>query len=116
MDFPKRIFVIPPFRHVHCLMKFKSALFQLPLWVALVICLGSATSCMTTYDANGNPVQSVDPGLAVAGVAAAGLIGYAAGNNNDHHDYYYGGPRYYRGGYYGGYRGGGRYYRGGYHP
>lgn len=40
---------------------------------------------MTTYDAYGRPVQSVDPGLAVAGVAAAGLIGYAAANNNDRH-------------------------------
>ncbi|MEO6477869.1 MAG: hypothetical protein ABIQ96_22310 [Luteolibacter sp.] len=69
---------------------------------------------MTTYDANGHPVQSVDPGLAVAGVAAAGLIGYAAGNNHNDH-YYYGRPVYYGGGGY--YRGGGpRYYRGGYHP
>ena len=99
-------------------MKTKSALFRLPLCITLLACLGSAVSCMTTYDANGNPVQSVDPGLAVAGVAAAGLIGYAAGNDNHHHDnYYYGAPpRYYGGGYYGGYRGGQRYYRGGYHP
>lgn len=97
-------------------MKKKFRLFHLPLCIALATCIGSTTSCMTTYDANGNPVQSVDPGLAVAGVAAAGIIGYAAGNNNGHHDHYYGGPTYYRGGYYGGYRGGGRYYRGGYHP
>jgi len=65
---------------------------------------------MTTYDAYGRPMQTVDPGLAVAGVAAAGLIGYAAANNNHHHDHgYYGG-----GGYYGGsgyYRGGGYHYR-----
>ena len=64
---------------------------------------------MTTYDAQGRPVQSVDPGLAVAGVAAAGLIGYAAGHN--HHDHYYhdggyygGGGYYHSGGYYHGYR------------
>ena len=59
--------------------------------------VGSSVSCMTTYDSYGRPVQSVDPGLAVAGVAAAGLIGYAAGNDNDHHHH-----RYHRGhrGYY----------------
>jgi hypothetical protein len=60
---------------------------------------------MTTYDSYGRPVQSVDPAVAIAGVAAAGLIGYAASNNNDHH--HHGG--HYRGGYYGG----GGYYRGG---
>lgn len=57
---------------------------------------------MTTYDAYGRPVQSVDPGLAVAGVAAAGLIGYAAANNRSHHHHrggYYSRP-YYGGGYY----------------
>jgi len=54
-------------------------------------------SCMTTYDANGRPVQSVDPGMAVAGAAAAGLIGYAIANDNDkhyhHHNYGYYRPR-----------------------
>jgi len=99
-------------------MKIKS-LFRLPVLVALAVSMGASTSCMTTYDANGNPIQSVDPGLAVAGVAAAGILGYAAANNNDHH--YYGGSRYYRGGggyYYrgGGYRYGGGVRRGGYHP
>jgi hypothetical protein len=59
---------------------------------------------MTTYDSYGRPVQSVDPAVAIAGVAAAGLIGYAASNNNDHH---------HRGHYRGGYYGGGGYYRGG---
>lgn len=58
---------------------------------------------MTTYDANGNPVQSVDPGVAIAGAAAAGVLGYAIANNNDHHhhynNHYYRRP-YYRGHYY----------------
>lgn len=57
---------------------------------ALVAMLGA--SCMTTYDAYGRPVQSVDPGVAVAGAAAAGLAGYAIGQHNDdrhrHHHYY----------------------------
>ena len=61
----------------------------------LVACLASSVSCLTTYDAYGRPVQSVDPGVAIAGAAAAGAIGYAAGNNNDHHHSYY-----HRGGYY----------------
>jgi len=60
---------------------------------------------MTTYDAYGRPVQSVDPALAVAGVAAAGLVGYAISNNNNNYNCYRGG------GYYGG-----GYYRGGYGP
>jgi hypothetical protein len=67
-----------------------------------------ATSCMTTYDAQGQPVQSVDPGAAAVGVAAAAVLGYAVANNRSN-KYYYGGP-YYGGG--GGYYGGG--YRGGY--
>ncbi len=52
----------------------------------------------------------VDPGLVVAGVAAAGLLGYALGNNHGHHDHYYG-PRYYRPVPYGGGYYGRRYYR-----
>jgi hypothetical protein len=69
--------------------------------------LGASTSCMTTYDAYGYPVQSVDPAVAVAGVAAAGLVGYAVANNNNHyHGGYYGGGYYYRPR---------PYYRGGYH-
>lgn len=60
---------------------------------------------MTTYDSYGRPVQSVDPAVAIAGVAAAGLIGYAASNNNDshhgdHHDDHYSGGYYGGGGYY----------------
>ena len=54
----------------------------------------ATTNCTTTYDAYGNPRQSVDPGTAVAGAAAAGVLGYAIANNNKksnkhyhHHDY-----------------------------
>lgn len=56
-----------------------------------------ATSCMTTYDAQGNPVQSVDPGVAAAGVAAAAVIGYAVANNRSN-KYYYQQPYGYHGG------------------
>jgi len=45
---------------------------------------------MTTYDAYGRPVQSVDPAAATAGVVAAGVLGYAVANkNNDRHHHHY---------------------------
>jgi hypothetical protein len=89
-------------------MKNKIHLMRLAAFSLITAAIGSSVSCMTTYDSAGRPVQSVDPALAVAGVAAAGLIGYAAADDNHHH--HHGG--YYNGGYYGGgYRGG--YYRGG---
>lgn len=56
---------------------------------ALLIFIGGATSCMTTYDSAGRPVQSVDPAVAVAGAAAAGVIGYAIANDNDDHHHHY---------------------------
>ena len=63
-------------------------LCRVPAWVSLLCLIGLSVSCMTTYDSAGYPVQSVDPGLAVAGVAAAGLVGYAIANNRN--DHYYG--------------------------
>jgi exo-beta-1,3-glucanase (GH17 family) len=59
----------------------------------------ASTSCMTTYDAYGRPVQSVDPGTAAAGAVAAGALGYAIGQNNDdrHYHYYHGYRRPYYG-------------------
>lgn len=84
-------------------MKTKPSLLKWTTWFSLLALVGSSVSCMTTYDGYGRPVQTVDPGVAVAGIAAAGLIGYAAGNNrsndrNYHRHGYYGG--YHRGGYY----------------
>lgn len=78
---------------------------MIPRWTTLCLLVLASTfsmSCMTTYDSAGRPVQSVDPGLAVAGVAAAGLVGYALANDNDghHHRSHYRGY----GGYYGPYR------------
>jgi hypothetical protein len=95
-------------------MKTNLSMLRLGALSLLLALAGSSVSCMTTYDASGRPVQSVDPGLAVAGIAAAGLIGYAAADNNHHHHH-----GYYNGGYYGGYRGGyyrrGGHYHGGYY-
>jgi len=64
----------------------------------LLFAIGASVSCMQTYDAQGRPMQTVDPGVAVAGAAAAGLVGYALANDNNHHHHnnYY----YRRGGYY----------------
>jgi hypothetical protein len=60
----------------------------------------SSVNCTTTYDAYGNPRQSVDPGTAVAGVAAAGVLGYALANKKkDNHNHYNHHPRPRRGHY-----------------
>jgi hypothetical protein len=95
-------------------MKTSSFLRQIA-FSGLVVGALASTSCMTTYDAYGRPVQSVDPGAAVAGAAAAGVVGYALANDNDHYHHrgYYRGGRYYGRPYYGGRYYGGSY--GGYH-
>lgn len=49
----------------------------------------ASTNCTTTYDAYGNPRQSVDPGTAVAGAAAAGVLGYALANKKDDNKRYH---------------------------
>ncbi len=79
-------------------MKTPSVIFR---WAALIGLAASSVSCMTTYDSAGRPVQSVDPAVAVAGAAAAGLIGYAVANDNDDHHHHH----YHRGGYYRPYHG-----------
>lgn len=50
------------------------------------------SSCTTTYDAYGNPRQSVDP---LAAGVAAGVAGYAIGKHNSNDKHYYYGGRYY---------------------
>ena len=57
---------------------------------ALIAVSPLVTSCTTTYDSYGRPVQSVDPGTAAAGAVAAGVLGYAIGQNNDNDRRYYG--------------------------
>ena len=56
--------------------------------LAMFAIVGS--SCTTYYDSYGYPRQAVDPGLAVAGVLAAGALGYAIADSNDHHHHYRG--------------------------
>lgn len=80
----------------------------LPLRLAaasvLAACAFSTVSCTTTYDAYGRPVETVDPGAAVVGAAAAGVAGYAIGRSHDdnHHHYYNDSYRHRNHGYYGG--------------
>jgi hypothetical protein len=85
----------------------KTFLFPVRL-IVLLACVTLSTSCYTTYDSYGNARQSVDPGVALIGVAAAGLVGYALADDSHHghhgHSNYYGGYSYYGGGY--GYGGG----------
>lgn len=71
--------------------------------VAVLTAVVATTSCMTTYDAYGRPVQSVDPAAATAGVVAAGVLGYAVANKNDRHHHHHRGyhrPRPHYRGYY----------------
>jgi hypothetical protein len=100
-------------------MKIKFPLRYLTALAVLLASLGSSVSCVTSYDAYGRPLQTVDPALAVAGIAAAGLIGYAAANNNNSNYSGYGGGYYNAppcqgGNTYGGYSRGGYYHSGSY--
>ena len=58
------------------------------------------SSCVTTYDAYGRPVQTVDPGAAAVGAVLLSAAAYAVGHNNSHHYGHYG----YSGGHHGGHR------------
>jgi hypothetical protein len=102
-EIPGKSVEFPALSHVTSLVKNKFPTLRLPVLALMVACAASSVSCITTYDAYGRPVQSVDPALAVAGVAAAGILGYAVANNNSNH-YHGGGGYYYGGGYYRGYR------------
>jgi hypothetical protein len=68
-------------------MKKRSVISRWPLLLTVLLGASFSVSCMTTYDSYGRPVQSVDPGAAVFGAAAAGLVGYAIGNSQG--DNYY---------------------------
>ena len=77
----------------------------------LFCCFGA--SCTTAYDAYGYPQQVVDPGVAIAGAAAVGVLAYGLANSNDHghrHHSYHRSHRSYYGEGYGGHYGHGGYY------
>jgi len=64
-------------------------------WVTPLLFAFGSVSCMTTYDSAGRPVESVDPAVAIAGAAAAGLVGYSIANNRSNRHYHRGGGHYY---------------------
>ncbi|MGK0185940.1 MAG: hypothetical protein ACI9R3_001723 [Verrucomicrobiales bacterium] len=66
--------------------RFLSRLFAV-FGLLCVAALGS--SCSTYYDSYGYPRQTVDPGLAVAGVVAAGALGYALADSHDNRRRHY---------------------------
>jgi homoserine acetyltransferase len=110
--FQKRV-EYPGFRGVNSDVKTEMMIRRVFRVSAVLVAIGASVGCMTTYDSAGRPVQSVDPAVAVAGAAAAGLVGYAIANDNNHHHghgYYGGGGYYAPRPYYGGYHRGGRYY------
>lgn len=58
--------------------------------VGIITALG-ISSCTTTYDAYGRPVESVDPAAVAIGAVALGAAAYAIGKNNrPRHKHYYG--------------------------
>ncbi|MFZ9937128.1 MAG: hypothetical protein ACO3JG_08685 [Luteolibacter sp.] len=77
-------------------MKTQSLRKILTLTLASAFVVLGGVSCMTTYDAYGRPVQSVDPGAAAVGIAAAGVLGYALANDHNSHHHHYHGHYHYR--------------------
>ena len=78
-------------------------------WIKLTMAaIASAlllSNCVTSYDYEGRPIQTVDPAAAAIGAVAIGAIAYSAGKDNSSHHYgHHGG--------YGGHRGGHRGYHG----
>lgn len=78
-------------------------------WILTGALALTSLSCTTTYDAYGNPQQSVDPGTAVAGAAAVGILGYALANQRSDRYRYDGYNNYNSYGSYGSYGNGGYY-------
>jgi hypothetical protein len=72
----------------------KNTLKRLILAVSMAV---MGVSCSTVYDAYGRPRTVVEPGAALLGVAAAGLIGYTLASDHHHGGHYRG--------HHGGYRG-----------
>lgn len=70
------------------------------LLVILALCMG--VSCTTAYDQYGRPRQVVEPGAALIGAAAVGLLAYGLSNsngNNRHHGNSYNRGHYHNSGF-----------------
>lgn len=64
-------------------MVLRNVMKRIITYLTIGALIGSSVSCTTTYDANGNPRQSVTPIGAVAGAAVVGLIAYGLANDKD---------------------------------
>ncbi len=60
--------------------------------VVAVVSAVMLSSCVTSYDRSGRPIQTVDPAAAAVGAVFIGAIAYSAGKNNESHRYH----RYHR--------------------
>ena len=65
------------------------------LTALLVASLGMG--CTTAYDYYGRPRQVIEPGAAIVGAAAIGLLAYGLASSGDHREHH--GPRYQSEGY-----------------
>ncbi|MDG1357441.1 MAG: hypothetical protein P8P36_04540 [Akkermansiaceae bacterium] len=53
--------------------------------VVAVVSAMMLSSCVTSYDRSGRPIQTVDPAAAVVGAVLIGAIAYSSGKDNDNH-------------------------------
>ena len=53
--------------------------------IAAFLLMSLGASCTTAYDAYGRPVSVVDPGAALVGAAAVGLLAYGLASSDNHH-------------------------------
>lgn len=53
-----------------------------------VVLVASGASCTTAYDAYGRPRTVVEPGAALLGAAAVGLLAYSLADDDHDHGHY----------------------------
>jgi hypothetical protein len=70
------------YRQGECVSRgMKITLHRLALAVMMAL---AGASCSTAYDAYGRPRTVVEPGAALLGAAAVGLLAYGLASDNDH--------------------------------
>ena len=89
MNKSKWVFVYIGMKTLSHLSRFK----RMGMVAVLIMAIGLSPSCMRVYDANGRPVQAVDPGIAIAGAAVALMVGAAISNNRHDNQRTYAAPR-----------------------
>lgn len=61
---------------------------------AVAMAFSLFASCTATYDAYGQPQQSIDPAAAAIGAVALGAIAYSVGKDHGNHHRYHHRPHY----------------------